>query len=231
MRFAGLITLANGVSVATRVFHIWYLPIIPLGTFRMTNENEGAPTNFSFLSLLAAYFKSWGFIAAVGLSAAALDAGRDGGFLPLVVAAAILFGLVYASWLFLGRAPNDRPSTGGYVVVGLLAVGSFGVLGYGVVDHRGSLTQSAFIGPIPKADSPVSALAMGVGQVRAIPASEKAELAEGELVEFEVPGGGYAHGVVASPAVASEKWVKIRAGRNMESLSVHRDALTILDGP
>ena len=45
IRFAGLITLASGISVATRVFHIWYLPIIPLGTYRMHGDDTGVPTN------------------------------------------------------------------------------------------------------------------------------------------------------------------------------------------
>lgn len=228
IRFAGLITLASGISIATRVFHIWYLPIIPLGTYQMTGEDTGIPTRFSFKSLGAAFFKSWGFIAAVGVTALALDAGRRDPFWAYVAIAAVLFGLVYASWLFLGRTPETRPQTSGYVIVAVIALISFGALGYGVVDRMDRAVRDSFIGQPPKADSPVSAIAMGMGRVKATPASELKKLSEGQMVEFAVEDG-YAHGVVDSDTSAYDEWVKVRAGRDMATLSVHREALTVLE--
>lgn len=142
----------------------------------------------------------------------------------------MLFALVYASWLFLGRTPETRPEAGGYAIVGVVALISFGVLGWGVIEHRASSLTDSFIGSPPEADSPVSAVDMAMGQVKALPASNLPNLKEGQMVEFAVPGG-YAHGVVATDTASYENWVKVRAGRSLDDLRVHRDALTVLEAP
>jgi hypothetical protein len=227
-RFAGMVALASGAIVATRVFHIWYVPIFPLGTYQMTGEDQGVPTKFSLLSLGAAFFNAWGWLAAIGLTAAALGAGHRDPFYAMVAAAAVLFGLVYASWLFLGRPREDRPSAGAYAIIGGFALVSFGVLGYGVVDHRGSALESAFSGRVPAADSAMSAVTMGDGHVRAVPATERDEVQQGQMVEIAVPGG-YAHGVVSSTVTANDEWVQIQAGSDQENFFIRRDAVTVLD--
>ena len=126
--FYGHLEQDDGEVLATRVFHLWYLPLIPLGTYRMFGD-RGLPAPFSFKSLFAAFFKPWGFILACALAGVGLDQhwSYDPDALYLVLASAALFVAVFASWLFLGH--RLQPGNKRVFVVPILAVLTLGFLG------------------------------------------------------------------------------------------------------
>ena len=63
--------------VKTRFFHIWFIPLIPLGSAFLTKEewgsNEGISVAFSLKSVFMAWFRTFLFFSALGLLAAEFD--------------------------------------------------------------------------------------------------------------------------------------------------------------
>jgi hypothetical protein len=93
-RFYGEVDSHGGQRQLTRFFHIYYVPLVPVGTLWVTRDAErgynGHAVRMSGRSVLAGYARVWGPVAAVG----ALIAGSVGGFL----AAVGLLGLMAWTW-------------------------------------------------------------------------------------------------------------------------------------
>lgn len=120
-RLYGRIRACGRSFLATQFFHIWYVPLIPVGTRLVLEEMGGqyralnAP--FSFKSMMAAYLRVWGPLGVIialvsGLST--LEEVSDDP-LALVVAGAFLGVVLLAlvagtvlSWAFLGRLSDEE---------------------------------------------------------------------------------------------------------------------------
>src|SRR4051812_30633377 len=99
IEFYGLIRQPDRSVVATRCAHVMFLPVIPLGTWRIGLKAEKAP--FSALSLFSAFFKPWAFVWALLLGGIGLFSS-DWFIFPahkvMTVVSALLFAGAYASW-------------------------------------------------------------------------------------------------------------------------------------
>lgn len=88
-RFYGAVDGHGGQHQLTRFFHIYYVPLIPVGTMWVTREAErgynGHGIKLSGKSVLAGYARVWGPIAAIG----AIATGGVGGVVAAVGAAAV----------------------------------------------------------------------------------------------------------------------------------------------
>ncbi len=67
-RFYGKVKAAGSSYLGTQFFHIWYVPLIPIGTHLILEESgsggvRSIKSAFSFKSMLAAYLRVWGPIA------------------------------------------------------------------------------------------------------------------------------------------------------------------------
>jgi hypothetical protein len=93
-RFYGEVDSYGGQRQLTKFFHIYYVPLVPVGTLWVTRDADrgynGHAVQMSGRSVLAGYARVWGPVAAVG----ALIAGSLGGF----VAALGLLGLMAWTW-------------------------------------------------------------------------------------------------------------------------------------
>jgi hypothetical protein len=121
-RFYGKVRACGGSFLATRFFHIYYVPLIPIGTQLILEETSGGgykgmKAPFSLTSLFAAYLRVWGPLAVIGASilgiAAVDDVGDDalamlivGGFTAVVVLA-MLVGTVLG-WVVLGKLSAEE---------------------------------------------------------------------------------------------------------------------------
>jgi len=124
----GRLQQPDGTAVATKFFHFCYLPLIPLGCYRVFSENgpsfRGQKIGLRVGSVFSGYFKVWGFLVALGLAALGVFyADRReipwAQFLAVPGGAIVLMGAVIASWLWLGTSPRTR----GRVRVPLLSIG------------------------------------------------------------------------------------------------------------
>src|SRR5688572_9747161 len=89
--------------IATKFLHLYRLPLLPLGTYELLDEEMeiANPTAFSARSLLIAYLQSWGTLLALVISVWAFvelvtGEGWFGLVLPLFALGAM--GAVIASW-------------------------------------------------------------------------------------------------------------------------------------
>ncbi len=120
-RLYGKIRACGRSFLATQFFHIWYVPLIPVGTRLVLEEMGGqyralnAP--FSFKSMMAAYLRVWGplgvIIALVSGLGTLQEVSDDplalvvtGAFLGVVLLA-LVAGTVL-SWAFLGRLSDEE---------------------------------------------------------------------------------------------------------------------------
>jgi len=151
VRAFGRIDDGEGGWSATRFFHIYHLPLIPVGGVRCLAGPEGqrrsvtAPIALKSVGL--AYFKWLGFVAAAGLVALAYNAiERPPGATGFVLGAAAiaLFATVVSSWVWIGdRAATAQAKVTSLVVAVALAGG---VLGWAFAErlHRQSLPSYQF---------------------------------------------------------------------------------------
>jgi hypothetical protein len=93
-RFYGQVDSHAGQRQLTKFFHIYYVPIVPVGTLWVTRELDrgysGHAVQMSGRSVLAGYARVWGPIAAIG----AIAAGNAGG----IIAAGALAALSVWTW-------------------------------------------------------------------------------------------------------------------------------------
>ncbi|MBX7097994.1 MAG: hypothetical protein K1X89_09790 [Myxococcaceae bacterium] len=121
--------------VATRSATVMFLPVLPLGTYRMVADESGVPTSFNLKSLFAAFFKPWGFLVAAVLAGFNLFSSPwyYSQWHPVLgLGSWLLFAAVFASWVWLGHRPGPHQAKRRTViavfagVVALaLAVGTF----------------------------------------------------------------------------------------------------------
>lgn len=121
-RFYGKVRACGRSFLATQFFHLYYVPLIPIGTQLILEQNangtyKGMKTSFSVRSMLAAYLRVWGPIAcilAVCFAMSALeDVGDDGlamavvGVFTAVVVLALLVGTVLG-WAVVGKLSTEE---------------------------------------------------------------------------------------------------------------------------
>jgi hypothetical protein len=104
-RFYGEIDSHAGQRQLTKFFHIYYVPLVPVGTLWVTQDLDrgynGHAVQMSGRSVLAGYARVWGPVAAVGAAAA----GSVGG----LVAAGALIALSVWTWTWRSlRAGRER---------------------------------------------------------------------------------------------------------------------------
>ena len=128
-RFYGKVKAAGSSFLGTQFLHIYYVPLIPIGTHLILEENggsfKGIKTAFSFKSMLAAYLRIWGplaVIASIAIGVGALDDLSDGlemavvGVFTAVVTLALLVGTVLA-WAVLGKlSPEEKKKRAVYAL-------------------------------------------------------------------------------------------------------------------
>lgn len=69
-RMLGTVDADDGTTQATRFVHVYYLPLIPMGTFELLGDDQGRPVPLNLKSVALAYGRTWGFVAVAGLIAA-----------------------------------------------------------------------------------------------------------------------------------------------------------------
>src|SRR3954470_7743622 len=92
-RFYGKVKAAGSSFLGTQFFHIYYVPLIPIGTHLILEESgggsyKGIKSDFSFKSMLAAYLRVWGplaVIASIAIGVGAIEDVSDDGFAMAVV--------------------------------------------------------------------------------------------------------------------------------------------------
>jgi hypothetical protein len=120
-RFYGKVAACGSSFIATRFFHIYYLPLIPVGSHLVIEENgdgsyRGLPHPFSLKSMFAGYMRVWGPFATVGaliaLGAGFSEPSEDMVDLALGVVPPA-FGLLLAlaatvlAWAVIGRLGQE----------------------------------------------------------------------------------------------------------------------------
>src|SRR5688572_612709 len=112
-RHYGMVDRHVGQYAVTRVFHLYYLPILPLGTMWVTAKNgdalSGHKVSFYGRSIAAAFLRPWGIGVGVLcglLGIGALQRGDTGGGIGFLVAAATLAALAF--WSFRQRDVRDE---------------------------------------------------------------------------------------------------------------------------
>ena len=120
-RFYGKVKAAGRSFLATRFVHIWYIPLVPVGTQLVLEDNggsyKGMAAPFSITSMLAAYLRVWGpiaVIASVAIGASSLDDFSDDGFAMAVIGgftALVTLALLVATilaWVVLGKLSQEE---------------------------------------------------------------------------------------------------------------------------
>ncbi|MDA0588091.1 MAG: hypothetical protein O2820_01485 [Planctomycetota bacterium] len=99
--------------VATQFGHLWYIPLIPTGTYAIIEKHDdgsfnGAKIPFSFKSLLLAWFRVaaiLGLISGVCITYVGFDV--NDGWIPLGITLSIL-GALIGSYKLFGTASYER---------------------------------------------------------------------------------------------------------------------------
>jgi hypothetical protein len=98
-RWYGRVDEHEGQYLATRFFHIYFVPLIPLESMwvnrDMGRQLYGVPTGIKGRSVLSGYARIWGPIAAVGGAAAIAAGGLFG--LPIAIAGAVAGALGWST--------------------------------------------------------------------------------------------------------------------------------------
>lgn len=121
-RFYGRVRECGRSFVGTQFVHIYWIPLIPIGT-RLVLEEVGGQyrtlnTGFSFTSMMAGYLRIWGPLALIGALCIGIGGVQDlaedremtgalvlGAFTAFV-SLALLAGTVY-SWAFFGKLSDE----------------------------------------------------------------------------------------------------------------------------
>ena len=64
-RWYGRVHGHGGEHAQTQFAHIYYVPVIPMSSFWVTNGARGFYTRLSARSVIATYLRWWGLVAAV----------------------------------------------------------------------------------------------------------------------------------------------------------------------
>lgn len=120
-RFYGMVKEQGGSFLGTQFIHLYYVPLIPIGTQLILEQNGGSyksiKSDFSIKSMLAAYLRVWGplaVIASIAIGLSTIDDVSDDG-LPMVVAGvftavvtlALLIGTILG-WAVVGKLSAEE---------------------------------------------------------------------------------------------------------------------------
>jgi hypothetical protein len=106
-RLSGKVDQFAGSYIATRFFHIYYVPLVPMSSWLVLRDGSGVAIPLNLRSVAAAYLRGVATLAAIGTLIAALATfsshGLDGdnawdAIWPALLGAGAVFG-----WFFLGR--------------------------------------------------------------------------------------------------------------------------------
>lgn len=116
-RFYGKVRACGRSFLSTQFLHIYYVPLIPIGTQLILEEHgdgsyKGVKSAFSFKSMMAAYLRVWGPLAVIAATCTGIAAIDDvsgeplamalvGGFTGVVVLA-LLIGTILG-WAVIGK--------------------------------------------------------------------------------------------------------------------------------
>jgi hypothetical protein len=102
-RCFGRVEARAGEHAHTSFVHVWYMPLVPLGSKWVTADLGKSSRGFDILlsprSVVAAYLRMWGPIAAIGCFAA--------GRLGAMIAGAVIAALSLASWTWRNARARD----------------------------------------------------------------------------------------------------------------------------
>lgn len=119
-RFYGKVKACGRSFLGTQFFHIYYVPLIPIGTHLILEENvgggyKGIKSDFSLKSMLAAYLRVWGPIAVITALCVGIGELSDFSDEPLAMALVGGFTGVVVLALLIGTIL-------GFAVVGKLSM-------------------------------------------------------------------------------------------------------------
>jgi len=131
-RCYGTIEEEDGSRHATRFAHIYYLPLFPVGGFRLVTDDTGIPMPINGKSMLLGYARVWGFFALGGFIAATY-LNYEKSLVSGGIMAAVTLGAI-AAWAFAmlkaGYKSPIRPVAAAFVLgIPLLALGGSVVAG------------------------------------------------------------------------------------------------------
>lgn len=117
-RFYGTVEQCGEARIATRFFHLYYMPLIPLGTTLITQESSdgsyrGIPLGIELRSMLTAYARAWLPLAAFGFGIAAMAAWDEaaitgyGGPISTTLIALLAAAVSILAWVRVGRLDLD----------------------------------------------------------------------------------------------------------------------------
>jgi hypothetical protein len=116
-RLSGKVDSFAGSYVATKFFHIWYVPLIPLSSWLVLGNDSGIAIPMDWRSVLAGYARGIGSIAAFMFAFSLLrfftySAAYEGSLPAEIVVSQLLLpiavvGTVVAAWAVLGRLSRE----------------------------------------------------------------------------------------------------------------------------
>lgn len=116
-RMYGRIKACGSSFIATRFVHIWYVPLVPIGSVLVFEGDRGVDAPFNFKSMLAGYLRVWGpigvilaIISTVGIVEDFADeplAMIVGGAFSLFVVLLLLVGTILA-WAVMGKLSDEE---------------------------------------------------------------------------------------------------------------------------
>jgi hypothetical protein len=107
-RLSGKIDACGSTWIETMFAHLWYLPLIPMGSHLMLGGGRSIAIGLSGRSVLAAYLRSWGVIGAIGCIAAAASSDDFSEAIPQVIIAVTAAAVAAWAWIKLGRLSRDE---------------------------------------------------------------------------------------------------------------------------
>jgi hypothetical protein len=137
VKLYGRVQEADGTSVATQFFHIYYLPIAPIRSHRIHGETHAEPIALSGRSIATTYLQFWGLPAAAGLATLGLMllADGNGAGWALTGLSALLLWMTVGSWFLLGRRRGATLSPAAKVALPLLLLIPSAALGWKAVEE------------------------------------------------------------------------------------------------
>lgn len=117
-RMYGKIDKCGGTFIGTLFAHIYWMPLFPLGSKLVLEENADGtyrfiPAGFQWRSVVAAYLRTWGVLGAIGALAVGVGAMEsfDSDAIDTIftlVSALVLVAAVIGAWVWLGRLTHDE---------------------------------------------------------------------------------------------------------------------------
>lgn len=120
-RFYGRIRSCGRSFIATRFAHVWFIPLFPVGSQLVLEENgssyRGIPVDINLKSVLAGYLRIWGPIGVIASIFMTLEAFAVPDADPIGVALVAGFGglvtialiaAVIVAWAVMGKLSDDE---------------------------------------------------------------------------------------------------------------------------